>query len=71
MTNTTTRQPHDPVLLTTAEAASIAHVSPRTLEDWRRYRRPGTPPFLKLSHKTVRYECTALLAWLENQEVSL
>ena len=40
-------------LLTTAQAADLLGVSPRTMEDWRRWERG--PAYIRLGYKVVRY----------------
>ena len=52
-------------LLTTAEAAEILRLSPRTLEDFR-WRGAG-PRYMKLSRNAVRYLHRDLLAWIEER----
>lgn len=51
-----------PNLITTAEAATILTLSPRTLENWRA--RQEGPPYKKLG-AVVRYDTAALEEWLE------
>lgn len=51
-----------PNLVTTAEAATILTLSPRTLEDWR-YKQIG-PPCVRLG-SAIRYDTAALEKWLE------
>jgi excisionase family DNA binding protein len=51
-----------PNLVTTAEAATILTLSPRTLENWRA--RQEGPPYKKLG-TTVRYDTADLEKWLE------
>lgn len=48
-------------LLTPAEVADIIGVDPQLLADWR-HRKVG-PPFLKLGHRTVRYDAKAVERW--------
>lgn len=55
-------------LLTPAETADLLGVTELTLAEWRRHRQG--PPYLKLGHRTVRYDRDALGAWLEAREVS-
>ena len=54
--------------LTPSEAAQVLGVTEQTLTEWRRHRQG--PPYLKLGHKTVRYDRDALEAWLASREVS-
>lgn len=51
-----------PNLVTTAEAATILTISPRTLENWRA--RQEGPPYKKLG-TNVRYDTADLEKWLE------
>ena len=56
------KEPPVIVLLTVLQAAELLGTSPRTLDGWRC---DGTgPPYLKLSHKVVRYVEHELLEWL-------
>lgn len=48
-------------LLTTREAATLIHISPRTLEGYRL--RGGGPPFYRVGPRCVRYDVGDLLAW--------
>jgi hypothetical protein len=50
-------------LLTTAEAAAVLSLSPRTLEGLRR--RGGGPTFVALSRNAVRYRAADLRAWID------
>lgn len=54
--------------LTPSEAAEMLGVTEQTLAEWRRHRHG--PPYLRLGHRTVRYDLAALEAWLEAREVS-
>ena len=52
-------------LLTTEQVAERIGVTPEALEHWR-YRGAG-PPWLKLSHKVVRYRQSELERWLDSR----
>jgi predicted DNA-binding transcriptional regulator AlpA len=60
-------QPIQRIYLTAAQAAEIVQLSAGTLENWR-YARKG-PPWVKVGG-SVRYEESALYAWLDAQTVS-
>lgn len=51
--------------LTEMEVANLLSVSPRTLQQWRS--RGEGPPFLKLGHRSVRYDEAAVEAWVESR----
>lgn len=51
-------------LLTTAEAASVLRLSPRTLEDMR-WRLADGPRYLRFSRNCIRYRHSDLIAWAE------
>lgn len=53
-------------MLTTAEAAAMLSVAPRTLEDWRRRTGKG-PPVTYLTRALPRYRLGDVLAWLESR----
>lgn len=55
-------------LLPPAETAEMLGVTEQTLTEWRRH--GHGPPYVKLGHRTVRYDREALEAWLEAREVS-
>ena len=60
-----------PVLLTTAELATMIHVTTRTLEDWRLDKKG--PPYFKLGNgKTSRvvYPLKGVMEWLERSRKS-
>jgi hypothetical protein len=50
-------------MLTPAEAATILHVEPRTLEGWRRHR--TGPRYFRYSGRCVRYRSEDLQDWLQ------
>lgn len=52
-------------LLTQKQTAEFLQVQERTLEDWRRT--GGGPPFVRISHRCVRYRLKDLDAWLEDR----
>lgn len=54
-------------LLTTREAATLIHISPRTLEGYRL--RGGGPPFYRVGKRSVRYDVGELLAWAKRQRL--
>lgn len=51
----------DRILITESEAASLIGLTPRFLQV-RRYR-GGGPPFVRISHRCVRYRPEDLKAW--------
>lgn len=53
-----------PVILTPQEVSDLLHIPPSTLSDWRLHR--AGPAYLRIGHH-VRYELTAVLAWLEER----
>lgn len=61
------KKPGTRVYLTTEQAAEILQLAPGTLENWR-YRRQG-PPMVRVG-SAIRYEQSALFAWLDAQTVS-
>ena len=52
-------------LLTTAEAAEVLRLSPRSMEDFRW--RGGGPRYLKLGRNCCRYRHSDLLDWAESK----
>lgn len=52
-----------PALLDQQQVAHILGVSPRTLEDWRMMNQG--PGYLKLGYRTVRYEQSAIEAFIK------
>ena len=52
-------------LLDTPAVASALRVSPRTVADWRLARRGYGPPFVRLSHRCIRYDPLALARWVD------
>ncbi|WP_076680394.1 AlpA family transcriptional regulator [Microbacterium sp. RU33B] len=64
----TARPSSMPELLTQAQVADILAVSPRALEDWRVT--GDGPPYLKLSHKVLRYDAAALTRWLRTRRAA-
>lgn len=63
-----TQSPPSESLLNAAEVAEWIDVDQQLLADWRS-RRVG-PPFLKLGHRTVRYEPAAIRKWLATRQIS-
>ena len=55
-------------LLTTAQAAAILAISPKTLLNWR-YERQG-PPYIRVG-SAIRYREADLLAWVDAQAVAV
>ena len=58
--------------LDTNEAAEFLGVSPQTLHNWRSTKKPGTPPYLKLSdgpRGPVRYRIEDLLAYQSSRRI--
>lgn len=51
-------------LLTTREAATLIHISPRTLEGYRL--RGGGPPFYRVGGRAIRYDVGEVLAWAKS-----
>lgn len=51
-------------------AAALIGMSARSLERWRQQRKPGSPPYIKLSERAVRYSRRALLQWLAEKTVA-
>ena len=56
-------------LLTPADVAELMGVDQQLLADWRS-RRVG-PPFLKLGHRTVRYNPETVSKWLTSRQVAV
>ncbi len=54
-------------MLTPAEAATILHVEPRTLEGWRRHR--TGPRYFRYSGRCVRYRPEDLREWLDGNAI--
>lgn len=54
-------------LLDPKQVAGLLGVTEKRLADWR-YRGEG-PDYLKLGHRTIRYQRTAIDAWLEDHTV--
>lgn len=52
-------------LLTPEEVASILGVAPSTVQRWRRLKQG--PPFIRVGHRTVRYDRDTLEAWKQQQ----
>lgn len=52
-------------LITTGRAAEFLKTSPRTLEKWRRD--GAGPPFVRISHRCVRYRIRDLVSWTESR----
>jgi hypothetical protein len=57
-------------LLSQAAAAALLSMSARSLERWRQTRKPGSPPFIKMSGRMIRYSRRALLAWLSEKTIA-
>jgi hypothetical protein len=57
-------------LLDSHAAASLLATSVRTLERWRAVRRPGSPPFIRLSEHAIRYSKRALIEWMRAKTVT-
>tara|TARA_B000000532_G_scaffold35169_2_gene24694 strand:+ start:5278 stop:5511 length:234 start_codon:yes stop_codon:yes gene_type:complete len=57
-------QPND--LLTTVDVAEILKVSTRTVEKWRREKKP--PEYYKFGHKTIRYKVKDVLQLINNNK---
>lgn len=55
----------DDRLLTPAEVAERLQVAPHVVKQMRN--RGDGPPFLRLGHKTVRYQASAVDAWLASR----
>ena len=53
-------------IVTKVGAAEILKVSPRTVEKWTQERRI---PFLKISHRCVRYDGAELAKWARSHRV--
>jgi len=49
------------------EAANYISVSRRTMQNWRY--RGGGPPYIRISHRCVRYLKVDLDAWLEERRI--
>lgn len=60
----------DDQLLDAHGAAALLSTSTRTLERWRSERKPGSPPYIKLSEHAVRYSRRALLKWLSEKTIA-
>jgi hypothetical protein len=56
-------------LLDSHAAAALLDTSVRTLERWRQERKPGSPPYVKLSEHAIRYSRLALLRWIAGRTV--
>jgi hypothetical protein len=56
-----------PPLKTTAQIAQRFNLKPETLANWRCGRKG--PPFVKMEGGTVRYDESAVVAWLQKQTV--
>lgn len=54
-------------LLTPAQVGEIIGVDPWLLAEWRQMK--TGPPYLKLSHKVVRYDPKTLRKWIASHEV--
>jgi len=57
---------------TTEQVAEYTGIAVRTLEDWRTNRsadRANLIPFVRLSHKTIRYRPQDVVAWVETRVV--
>lgn len=54
---------HDNEILTPEQAADLLHVSPRTMEEWRRTR--SGPPWRRMG-RHVRYLYREVLVWFED-----
>jgi len=52
-------------LLSENQAAEVLQVTPRALQAWRT--RGGGPPYLRISHRCVRYKPEDLEQWLEDR----
>ncbi len=50
-------------LLLTEEAAAFLRMTPRALENWRR--QGNGPPYIRISHRCVRYRLGSLIEWIE------
>lgn len=55
-------------LLFPAEVAEIIGVDPQLLADWR-HRKVG-PPYVKLGHRTVRYNPESVSRWLDSRQLA-
>jgi predicted DNA-binding transcriptional regulator AlpA len=52
-------------LLEPSEVAEILGVRPSTLVRWRRLKQG--PPYIRVGHRTVRYQQSAITAWMAAQ----
>jgi predicted DNA-binding transcriptional regulator AlpA len=55
-------------LLNTVATAQWLGISRQRLESWRS--EGGGPPFIRISHRCVRYRRSQVLAWLKEREVA-
>ena len=55
-------------LLTTAQAADVLGVKPKTLENWRA--EGCGPKHLALSPRVIRYKLTEVMAWADTKAVA-
>ena len=60
----------DDELLDQDAAAKLLNVSGRSMERWRAQRTPGSPPFVKISQRMIRYSKQALLRWLSEKTIA-
>lgn len=56
----------DPIFINTSEAARLLGVSPSTLEKWRFYNVPDSPPAVRIG-RAVRYKVDDLRAWADER----
>jgi excisionase family DNA binding protein len=54
------------MLLDEAAAAEFLNTTPRTLQEWRHERRI---PFVRLGHRTIRYDADELAQWIKSKTV--
>ena len=53
-------------LLTEEKAAEAFELTPRCLQNWRT--KGGGPPYIRIGHRTVRYDPEDLERWLEERK---
>ncbi|MEC5325285.1 helix-turn-helix transcriptional regulator [Aurantimonas sp. A3-2-R12] len=62
--------PMQPLLISTSEAARLLGLSASTLEKWRFYRVPNTPPVVRIG-RACRYRVTDLAEWIEQHRFNV
>jgi len=57
------------VLLDTESAAALLNLSPDTLMTWRTESRRQGPPFIRITHKAIRYSTADLRHWIAERRI--